>query len=104
MLKKMRRSMILTFDGTPVIKMVATTRQRDQAPSNDTSLFIILTFDGTAAIKKAATTRQREQAVQKVSKHTNRTFMILTFDGTTVIKTDATMRQNKQTASNSTNR
>ena len=52
------------------IKMGATTRQRKQAPSNDTNrTFMILTFDGITAIKMGATTRQSKQAA---SNYTNR--------------------------------
>ena len=71
-------------DGTTVIKTAATTRQRQQAISKDTSRwFMILTFDGTSAIKTDATTRQSKQAT---SKSTKQMFMTLTFDGTGVIK------------------
>ena len=58
--------MILTFNGTGVIKMDATTRQSKQATSKHTKqVFMILTLDGSLAIKKVATTRRRERSPLK---------------------------------------
>ena len=51
--------MILTFNGTGVIKTAATTRQSKQANSKNTKqMFMILTFDGNSVIKMGAATRQ----------------------------------------------
>ena len=55
--------MILTSNGTPVLKPDATTSQSKQATSNYTKqMYMILTSNGTTVIKTDATTSQIAQA------------------------------------------